>query len=173
MGFTPLDGLLMGTRCGEIDPAIIPFLMYKEDMTGKQVYNYLNKQSGILGLSGISGDFRDIEKAAIVGDIRAERALDAVTYRVVKFIGSYYVAMHGFDCLIFTAGIGEHSAVIREKICQWLDVFGLYIKDDLNRESIDSDRIISTPDSKVKVLIIKTDEEYIIAKEVARLCLNN
>lgn len=169
MGFTPLDGLLMGTRCGEIDPAIIPFLMYKEDMTGKQVYRYLNKESGLLGLSGISGDFRDIEKAAIEGDERAVRALNAVTYRVGKFIGSYLVAMQGIDCIVFTAGIGENSSYIRKKICEWLDVFGVKLNLESNEKGT-SDRLISTEDSKIKVLVIKTNEEYIIARETFKLC---
>lgn len=172
MGFTPLDGLVMGTRCGEIDPAIIPFLMQNEDMTAKQVSNYLNKDSGLLGLSGISGDFRDIEEAAISGDKRALRAIDIVVYRVKKYIGSYFAAMGGVDAIVFTAGIGENSPYIRSKICDGLEPYGAFL-DKVRNDKNQGDSEISTQDSQVKIFVISTNEELVIARETSRLCNQN
>lgn len=173
MGFTPLDGLVMGTRCGEIDPAIIPFLMQNEDMTSRQVSNYLNKDSGLLGLSGISGDFRDVEEAAIAGDKRALLAIDIVVHRVKKYIGSYFVAMGGVDGIIFTAGIGENSPYIRSKICEGLETCGAFL-DQVSNEKNQKNSEISTLDSHAKIFVISTNEEFVIARETSRLCfLNN
>lgn len=169
MGFTPLDGLVMGTRCGEIDPAIIPFLMQNEDMTAKQVSNYLNKDSGLLGLSGISGDFRDIEEAAISGDKRALRAIDIVVYRIKKYIGSYIFAMGGVDAIVFTAGIGENSPYIRGKICDGIELYGAFLDKNRNEKN-QGDSEISTQDSKVKIFVISTNEELVIARETSSLC---
>lgn len=169
MGFTPLEGLLMGTRCGEIDPAVVPFLMEKEDMTGKQVSQYLNEKSGVLGLSGISSDFRDLEAAAARGDDRARLAIDVFVYRVQKYIGGYILALGGLDAIVFTAGIGENSPFIRQEICRCLQFIGAVLDDDLN-EAEGCNRLISTEASPIKIFVIPTNEEFVIAKEVARIC---
>ena len=171
MGFTPLEGLVMGTRCGEVDPAIIPFLMDKEDMTGKQVYQYLNNKSGVLGISGLSSDFRDLEKASGNGDERASLAMDIFAYRVSKYIGAYAVAMGGLDAVIFTAGLGENSPVIREKICEGLGFMGACL--DKGKNAVrDGIREISTDGCSVKLLVIPTNEELVIANETERICQN-
>ncbi len=171
MGFTPLEGLVMGTRCGEVDPAIIPFLMDKEDMTGKQVYQYLNNKSGVLGISGLSSDFRDLEKAAENGDERATLAMDIFAYRVGKYIGAYAVAMGRVDAVIFTAGLGENSSTIREKICDKLGFMGAFL--DKEKNSIrDGIREISTDGCALKLLVIPTNEELVIANETERICQN-
>ena len=127
MGFTPLEGLVMGTRCGEIDPAILTYLMKKEGLTPDQVDNYLNKKSGVLGISGISSDFRDIEEAANAGNERAQLALDVFAYKVRKYIGGYVAAMGGVDAIAFTAGLGENSITMRDKICLGLEYLGTRI----------------------------------------------
>lgn len=171
MGFTPLEGLVMGTRCGEVDPAIIPFLMDMEDMTGKQVYQYLNNKSGVLGISGLSSDFRDLENAACNGDERARLAMDIFAYRVGKYIGAYAVAMGGVDAIIFTAGLGENSPMIREKICEGLAFMGTVLDKEKNalRDGI---REINENGCALKLLVIPTNEELVIAKETERICQN-
>ena len=171
MGFTPLEGLVMGTRCGEVDPAIIPFIMDKEDMTGKQVYQYLNNKSGVLGISGLSSDFRDLEKASGNGDERASLAMDIFAYRVSKYIGAYAVAMGGLDAVIFTAGLGENSPVIREKICENLGFTGASLDKEKNAVR-DGIREISKDGCPVKLLVIPTNEELVIAEETERICQN-
>lgn len=171
MGFTPLEGLVMGTRCGEIDPAIIPFIMDREDMTGRQVYQYLNNKAGVLGISGLSSDFRDLEKAAKQGDKRAQLAVDIFAYRVKKYIGAYAVAMNGVDAIVFTAGLGENSSMIREKICRGLDFLGARLNNDRNLLN-KTPREIGSPGDRVKLLIIPTNEEIVIAAETAKLCAN-
>jgi len=171
MGFTPLEGLVMGTRCGEVDPAIIPFIMDKEDMTGKQVYQYLNNKSGVLGISGLSSDFRDLEKASGNGDERASLAMDIFAYRVSKYIGAYAVAMGGLDAVIFTAGLGENSPVIREKICENLGFMGASLDKEKNAVR-DGIREISKDGCPVKLLVIPTNEELVIAEETERICQN-
>ncbi|NCD08796.1 MAG: acetate kinase [Negativicutes bacterium] len=171
MGFTPLEGLVMGTRCGEVDPAIIPFIMDREDMTGKQVYQYLNNKAGVLGISGLSSDFRDLEKAAEQGDARAQLAMDIFSYRVKKYIGAYAAAMGGLDAIIFTAGLGENSPVIRKNIGSGLEFLGVKLDEEKNlvRGGI---REIGSPEDRVKLLVIPTNEEMVIAEETARLCVN-
>ncbi len=171
MGFTPLEGLVMGTRCGEVDPAIIPFIMDREDMTGKQVYQYLNNKAGVLGISGLSSDFRDLEKAAEHGDERAQLAMDIFSYRVKKYIGAYATAMGGLDAIIFTAGLGENSPVIRKNICSGLEFLGAELDEEKNlvRGGL---REIGSPGDRVKLLVIPTNEEIVIAEETARLCVN-
>lgn len=168
MGFTPLDGLIMGTRCGEIDPALVGFIMEHEDMTVKQVMRYLNGQSGVLGLSGISSDFRDVEDEAIKGDERAEMAIDAFAYQVEKFIGSYVMIMDGIDALVFTAGVGENSPYVRNKVCANLSHWGTKLDKERNEHG-DKPRKISTDDSKVAIYIVPTNEELMIARECKRL----
>lgn len=171
MGFTPLEGLVMGTRCGEVDPAIIPFIMDKEDMTGKQVYNYLNNKAGVLGISGLSSDFRDLEEAADSGDERARLAMDIFAYRVKKYIGSYVAAMGGLDAVVFTGGLGENSSLIREKICDGLEFLGSHL--DKAKNNIRGEiREIGMEDDKVKLLVIPTNEELVIAQETEAICTN-
>lgn len=171
MGFTPLEGLVMGTRCGEVDPAIIPFLMDKEDMTGRQVYQYLNNKSGVLGISGLSSDFRDLERASDGGDERSHLAMDIFAYRVSKYIGAYAFAMGGLDAIVFTAGLGENSPAIREKICENLGFIGAELDRDKNavRGQL---KEISKDGCTVKLLVIPTNEELVIAQETENICQN-
>ena len=169
MGFTPLEGLVMGTRSGEIDPAIIPFLMVKEKMSIQEVDDYLNKKSGVLGISGVSSDFRDIETEANKGDERSQLAIDIFAYRVKKYIGSYVAAMGGVDAIVFTAGLGENSAFMREKICNGLEFLGTRIDTDRN-DIRGEEREISVEGSKVKVFLIPTNEEIVIARDTRTIC---
>lgn len=164
MGLTPLEGLIMGTRSGSIDPAIVEFIADKENKTIEEVMNLLNKESGVLGLSGIGSDFRDIMEAMDKGNERAKLTLDAYCYQVVKYIGAYTAAMNGVDAIAFTAGLGENNSYVRKKICEYLDYLGVKI-DDTQNEKMGEDVIISTADSKVKVLVVPTNEELKIARE--------
>ncbi|HII01209.1 TPA: acetate kinase [Methanosarcinaceae archaeon] len=168
MGFTPLEGLAMGTRCGSIDPAVVPFLMEKEGMTTREIDTMMNKKSGVLGVSGLSNDFRDLDEAASKGNKRAELALEIFAYKVKKFIGEYSAVLNGADAVIFTAGIGENSASIRKRILADLEGLGISIDEEKNKirgEEID----ISTPDASVRVLVIPTNEELAIARETEEL----
>jgi acetate kinase len=168
MGFTPLDGLAMGTRCGTVDPAVVKFLMENEKMNPKEIDNYLNKKSGVLGISGVSSDFRDIETAMDEGNERAILAIDVFCYRVKKYIGEYAAVMNGVDAVIFTAGIGENNAFVREKSTSGLDYLGLKI--DLEKNKVRGvERDISADEAKVKTLVIPTNEELEIARETLRL----
>lgn len=169
MGFTPLEGLVMGTRCGNIDPAIIPFLMKKENMTMNDIDTYLNKKSGVLGISGVSSDFRDVIDAADGGNERAQLALDMFIYEVIKFIGSYAIAMNGVDVIVFTAGVGENSIVLREKITAGLEFLGTKIDNEKNNVR-GKEREISADGSKVKVFLIPTNEELVIARDTVKIC---
>jgi len=164
MGFTPLDGLAMGTRCGRLDPAVIPFLMEKENMDHKQINEYLNKKSGLLGISGISSDFRDILEAAEKGNERAQLAIDMFSYRVKKYIGEYAAVLDGPDCVVFTAGIGEWNKVVREKSLSGLGYLGIELDKEKN-EIVGSEVEITTPGSTTKVFVIPTNEELAIARE--------
>ena len=164
MGFTPLEGLAMGTRCGDIDPAIITFLMEKENLSGAQVNELMNKKSGVLGISGVSSDFRDIEDAAAKGNERAQLALNVYHKKVKKYIGSYAAEMGGLDVIVFTAGLGENSPETRKEACKGLEFLGVKIDDEKNNVR-GKERIVSTDDSKVKVLLIPTNEELAIARE--------
>lgn len=164
MGFTPLEGLMMGTRCGDIDPTVITFLMEKEGWTTEQVNNFVNKKCGVLGLSGVSSDFRDLETAADEGNERAQLALDRFAYGVKKYIGAYAAVLNGVDAIVFTAGLGENSASMRESICDGLGYLGVKIdsaKNKIRGQEID----ISTADAKTKVLVIPTNEELMIARD--------
>ena len=169
MGLTPLEGLIMGTRSGDVDPAVIQFICNKEGKNVNEVLNILNKKSGILGMSdGISSDFRDVGKAAEEGNHHAQVALDAFIYRVAKYIGAYTAAMNGVDAIAFTAGVGENDIESRKKICEYLGYLGVEIDDEANncRGKV---QMISTPNSKVKVMIYPTNEELAIARETQRL----
>lgn len=168
MGFTPLAGVAMGTRSGNIDPALIPYIMQKTGKTAEEVIDILNKKSGMLGLSGFSSDLRDIEEAAAKGDRRAELALEVFAGRIHKYIGSYAARMCGVDAIIFTAGIGENSDVVRAKVLRGLEFMGVYWDPALNKVR-GKEAFISYPHSPVKVLVIPTNEEVMIARDVMRL----
>ena len=168
MGFTPLDGVVMGTRTGSMDPAVVTFLMDNENMTAKEVNNVMNKESGVFGISGISSDFRDLSAAADEGNERASLALDMFAYSVTKLIGSYAAAMGGVDAVIFTAGIGENDSAIREQIVADLGFMGIKINPELNKtrgQAID----VTAADATVKTLVIPTNEELMIALDTKRL----
>ncbi|GAA2909774.1 acetate kinase [Enterococcus pseudoavium] len=166
MGFTPLAGLVMGTRTGDIDPQIIPFIQEKEGLDAQGIKDLLNKKSGLLGLSGISNDCRDIEAAASSGNSRAQLALDVFAHQIIHYIGAYAADLNGLDTLVFTAGVGEHSASVRKMVCDSLTYLGVKIDESKNQDNALS---IESADSKVKVMVIPTDEEVIIARDVMRV----
>jgi len=168
MGFTPLAGVTMGTRSGNIDPALIPFLMEKTGKSAEEVLEVLNKKSGMLGVSGFSSDLRDIELEATAGNYRAELALDIFADRIHKYLGSYAAKMSGVDAIIFTAGIGENSSAIRAKVLNGLQFMGVYWDEDLNKIR-GQEIFLNYPHSPVKVIVIPTNEEIMIAKDVVRL----
>ncbi len=169
MGLTPLEGLIMGTRSGDIDPAVVQFICNKEGKDVNEVLNILNKKSGVLGMSGgVSSDFRDIEKAKGEGNHLAEVSLEAFIYRVAKYIGAYTAAMNGVDAIAFTAGVGENDKVSRKAICEYLGYLGVKIDDEAN-DVRGKKIVISSADSKVKVMLIPTNEELAIARETLRL----
>lgn len=171
MGFTPLEGLAMGTRCGDMDPAIIPFIMEKENMSIEEVNKMLNKKSGVLGISGVSSDFRDLDEADEQGDERATLALNLFANRVKKYIAAYAAQMGGIDVLVFTAGLGENSPSMRERICKGLECLGATIDKELNNVR-GKDTIISNESSKVKIMVIPTNEELMIARDTLELVSN-
>ena len=168
MGLTPLEGLVMGTRSGDIDPAIMEFIAKKENLDIEGVMNVLNKKSGVEGLSGVSSDFRDLEAAYHEGNERAIAACEVFAYRVAKYIGSYVAAMNGVDAIAFTAGIGENTSFIREKILSYFGYLGITMDAEANKKR-GEDCIISTPDSKVTVCVIPTNEELAICRETVAL----
>ena len=169
MGLTPLEGLIMGTRSGDMDPAILSFLMGKSKLNIDQMMNVLNKESGILGLSsGLSSDFREIEAGVKEGNVAAQRANDAFVYRVAKYIGAYTAAMNGVDAIAFTAGLGENNAAIRKEICSYLGYLGVEIDDERNAVR-GKETVVSSDQSKVKVLLVPTNEELMIARDTMEL----
>lgn len=168
MGLTPLEGLIMGTRSGDMDPAIVTFLMEKEGLSAKEVDNMLNKKSGVLGISGVSSDFRDIEEEAEKGNKKAQLALDMFHTRVKKYIGAYAAQLGHVDALVFTAGLGENSAESREEICKNMDFLGIEIDTNVNKVR-GKETLISTENSRVKVYIIPTNEELVIARDTLAL----
>ncbi|MBQ1248617.1 MAG: acetate kinase [Selenomonadales bacterium] len=169
MGFTPLEGLVMGTRCGDVDPAILPYLMKKENMSVEEIDAYINKQSGVYGVSGVSSDFRDIEGAAAEGNAQAQLALDMFAYRVQKYIGAYVAAMNGVDAIVFTAGLGENGISMRAKIASELGYLGTTLCEKRN-DVRGKAREISTEGSAVKLFVIPTNEELMIARDTKVLC---
>ena len=169
MGLGPLAGFPMGTRSGDVDATILEYLMGRYGYDIKEMLNILNKKSGVLGISGVSSDFRDLEAAADQGNERAQLALDKFIYEVRKYIGAYATAMGGVDAILFTAGIGENSADLREKICQGLEYMGVKVDSEKNKVR-GQEAVVSTDDSKVKVFIIPTNEELMIAMDTAALC---
>ena len=169
MGLTPLEGLIMGTRSGDVDPSILDFIAQKENLTLSEVMNVLNKKSGVEGISGVSSDFRDLAAAAAEGNHRAELAIDAFAYRVVKYIGAYAAAMNGVDVICFTAGLGENDATTRAKIMSNLAYLGIAVDEEANNGARGKEAVISTADSKVTVLAIPTNEELAICRETVAL----
>ncbi|MBE6613875.1 MAG: acetate kinase [Ruminococcaceae bacterium] len=174
MGLTPLEGVMMGTRCGSIDPAIVPFLMEREGWTPAQADAYMNKQCGFLGVSGISSDSRDIEAAILQGDKNAHRAAFTLAYQIKKYIGSYTAAMDGVDAIVWTAGMGENNTELRERACSGLEFFGIKIDNELNAKIHHQPNTveISTADSKVKVYVLPTNEELMIASDTEEIVKN-
>ena len=170
MGLTPLEGLIMGTRSGDLDPAIIEYLCNHENLTVSEMLNILNKKSGVLGMSGgISSDFRDIKAAMDDGNEVAKQTLEAYAYRVAKYIGSYVAAMNGVDAITFTAGVGENAAWLRPMICQYLGYLGVKLDEAASEKAVGEEMIISTADSKVKLCVVTTNEELAIARETLAL----
>ena len=168
MGLTPLEGVLMGTRSGDLDPAVLEFIAKKEDLSLSEVMNILNKKSGLLGVSESSSDYRDITSGAANGDYKSKKAKEVFAYRVAKYIGAYTAAMNGVDCIVFTAGVGENAASARTEICEYLGYLGITV--DESKNAIRGEEIvISTEDSKVKVLVIPTNEELAIARDTLAL----
>jgi acetate kinase len=178
MGFTPLAGLEMGTRTGDLDPSVIAYLMHKQ-VAGDldELFDVLNHQSGLLGVSGLSSDMRDVRDAAFNGNKRAKLAFDMFTRDIVRYIGAYYTEMGGADAIIFTAGIGEHEIAVRQAILEKLDILGLQLDEKANAQAGDhqvgkadsGDVMITTPDSKLKAYVIPTNEELLIERDVVRL----
>ena len=169
MGLTPLEGLVMGTRSGDVDPAVLKFICNHEDISVDEMLNILNKKSGLLGISGVSSDFRDVRQAAADGNERAQLAMDTYKYRVAKYIGSYTAAMNGVDAITFTAGVGENAPDLRKDICDYLGYLGVELDEEKNENVHGETTVISTPESKVKVIVLPTNEELAIARETAKL----
>jgi acetate kinase len=163
----------MGTRCGDIDPAIIVHLMGHEEITAESLNTLINKKSGLYGISGLTGDMRTIVKAIAGGSYRAKLALDIFCYRAKKYIASYMGVLNGADAVVFTAGVGENSPTVREKTCENLDRLGIVIDPEENNRPRSDERVISKPESSVKVMVIPTNEELMIAREAVRVLTNN
>lgn len=173
MGFTPVTGLMMGTRCGTLDPGILLYLEEKEHLSIKGISHLINKESGLQGISGLSSDMRDIEQAALDGIHRAKLAFDMYVYRVRKWIGSFVGVLNGIDLLVFTGGVGENSFKIRESVCKHLTFFGIKLDEHLNVGMCGQSGIISASDSSVSVAVINTNEELVIARETYAILNNN
>ena len=169
MGLTPLAGVMMGSRCGDIDPSAVTYLMEKLNMTPHEMSDFLNKKSGVLGITGISSDMRDVEAAANEGNERAVLALKMYAYRVKKYIGSYAAAMGGVDAVVFTAGVGENQTGLRADICRGLEFLGIEIDEAVNATARGREAVISSPSSRVKVVVVPTDEEIVIARDTQAL----
>jgi len=170
MGLTPLEGLIMGTRCGDFEAGAVFFLQEKENLNIQQMNDVLNKKSGLQGISGVSSDMRDLEAASKEGNTRAQLALDMFAYRVKKYVGAYAAAMGGTDIILFTGGIGENAFKIREFVCQNMEYMGVKLDEKINTGLRSEDTVISTNDSRVKVLLLTTDEELVIATDTYHLC---
>ena len=171
MGFTPLEGLIMGTRCGSIDPEVVTYIQEKEGLTAKEMSTILNKKSGFLGLSCLSSDARDLDDAANEGNAKAKLVLKKLTYEITKYIGAYTAAMNGVDLIVFTGGIGENNSRLRRRVCENLTYLGVKFDYDANVVR-GQDTIITTPDSKVKVALITTNEELMIARDTMNIVQN-
>lgn len=169
MGLTPLEGLMMGTRSGDLDPAIVPFTMNKEELTLNEVNSMLNKHSGLQAISGIGSDMREIVEAMDEGDKQAKLAFDMYTYRLRKYIGAYAAGMNGLDAVVFTAGVGENSAAVRKAVCENLTFLGIELDEARNAIHSKEARYITTDDSRVKALVVPTNEELLIARDTYQL----
>ena len=165
MGLTPTEGLMMGTRVGDVDPGALTFIMEKHNLTAKDMQNIINKLSGIAGVTEISSDMREIEAAVNAGDERAVLGLDMYEQRILKYVGAYAAEMGGVDIIVFTGGVGENQTGVRENVCAPLGFMGVKLDNELNAKVRGTETVISTPDSKVKVVVIPTDEEYLIARD--------
>ena len=171
MGFTPLEGIIMGTRCGNVDPDVVTYIQEKENLSAAEVSKLLNKKSGFAGLSGVSSDARDLDAAANAGDHKAKLTLKKLTYDITKYIGAYTAAMNGVDLIVFTGGIGENNSRLRRRVCENLTYLGLKFDYEAN-VATGRDVMISLPDSKVKVAVITTNEELVIAQDTMHIVLN-
>lgn len=172
MGFTPVDGLLMGTRCGEVDPGALTYIAEKEHMSGNEIWGMINKQAGVLGITGLSSDMRDVESAAAEGNERARLALDVYYYRVKKYIGAYAAAMGGLDLVVFTGGVGENDPSLREYVCSNMEFLGLEFDPQINAGLRGKDTILTKPSSRVKAALITTNEELVIATDTFNIVEN-
>ena len=170
MGLTPLEGLIMGTRCGDFEAGAVFFLQEKENLNIQQMNDVLNKKSGLQGISGVSSDMRDLETAANEGNERAKLALNMFSYRVKKYVGAYAAAMGGVDVILFTGGIGENGSAVREAVCKNMEYMGVKLDEKINAGLRSKDTVISTADSRVKVMLVTTDEELVIATDTYNLC---
>ena len=169
MGLTPTEGLMMGTRVGDVDPGVITFLMEKHNLNAKEVQTLINKESGVLGVSGISNDMREIEAADNAGDPRAHLALEIYEQRIIKYVGAYAAAMGGLDVIVFTGGVGENQTGVRKNVCAPLGFMGVELNEELNAKTRGTETLISTPASKVAVVVIPTDEELMIARDTREI----
>ena len=171
MGFTPLAGVIMGTRCGDMDPAVVPFIMSKENLTPDEVNSYMNKKCGFLGISGVSSDCRDLQAASEAGNERATLAMDMLGFQIQKFIGAYAAIMNGLDAIVFTAGIGENTACIRERALENMDFLGIDFDREINNRTKGSSGVtkLSTDASKVQIYMIPTNEELVIARDTEKI----
>ncbi|MFA7228923.1 MAG: acetate kinase, partial [Melioribacteraceae bacterium] len=168
MGFTPLEGLIMGTRSGDMDPSVILYIMAKEGLSLSEANTLLNKHSGLIGISGESSDMREIEEAVAEGNKKAKYAFDVFVYRIKKYVGAYTAAMGGLDALVFTGGIGENSILVRQEVCSEMEFLGIKLNDDMNK-NVKGETVISSSDSKVNVLRIPTNEELVIALDTEEI----
>ena len=171
MGFTPLAGVIMGTRCGDMDPAVVPFIMSKENLTPDEVNSYMNKKCGFLGISGVSSDCRDLQAASEAGNERATLAMDMLGFQIQKYIGAYAAIMNGLDAIVFTAGIGENTACIRERALENMEFLGIEFDREINNKTRGSSGVtkLSTDSSKVQVYMIPTNEELVIARDTQKI----
>ena len=169
MGLTPTEGLMMGTRSGDVDPGALTFLMSKHNLTPEQLQKIINKESGVAGVSGISSDMREIEAAVNAGDEMATLALDMYEQRIIKYVGAYAAEMGGVDIIVFTGGVGENQTGVRENVCAPLSFMGVEIDKELNAKTRGTETVISTPSSKVKVVVVPTDEELMIARDTREI----
>jgi acetate kinase len=169
MGMTPVEGLIMGTRSGDLDPGVITYIMEKEHMGTKGITTLLNKFSGVLGISGISSDMREIQESISQGDKRAILAMNTYNYRIKKYVGAYAAALGGVDILVFTGGVGENQAITRSDVCKDMEFMGIELDEEVNKAVRGREMVISKPSSKVKVLIIPTDEELTIARDTVEI----
>ena len=165
MGLTPLEGLIMGTRSGDVDAAVVQYITNKEGCTVDDTLNILNKKSGMLALSGVSSDFRDIEAAIYNGDEKAAMAMEAYVHRLVKYIGAYNVILKGADALVFTAGVGENGPMVRRMVCEYLEFLGVKIDEEKNKSAFGKQIVLSAEDSTMKIAVIPTNEELAIARD--------